>query len=152
MSWYSRVVWSEGLFLRPQHFQQQQRYTERFVEGRYGPLAPFGWGFSDLHIDPDQLSAGKIAISAATGILPDGTPFAVPARDPPPPALDIPENTHNLALFLGLPIRRESVTELAYEGALTPARQQAQDIEVRDITSPDSISATIRVSGLNGFG
>ena len=122
---------------------------ERFVEGRYGPLAAFGWGLSELRIDQDQLSAGKIAISSASGILPDGTPFAVPAHDPPPPALDIPENTHNLSLFLALPIRRESVTELAHEGALTPARQQAQDIEVRDITAADSNPATIRVSGLN---
>ena len=24
----SRVVWSEGMFLRPQHFQQAQRYQE----------------------------------------------------------------------------------------------------------------------------
>lgn len=149
MSWYGRVVWSEGMFLRPQHFQQQQRYMERFVEGRYGPLAGFGWGLSELRIDEDQLSAGKIAISAASGILPDGTPFSVPAQDPPPPALDIPENTHNLLLYLGLPIRRESVTELAYETGLTPARQLAKEIEVRDISSADTSPATIRVSGLN---
>lgn len=149
MSWYGRVVWSEGMFLRPQHFQQQQRYIEHFIEGRYGPLAAFGWGLSELRIDQDQLSAGKIAISSASGILPDGTPFAVPAHDPPPHALDVPENTHNLTLFLALPIRRESVTELTHEGTLTPARQQAQDIEVRDITAADSNPAAIRVSGLN---
>jgi len=148
MSWYGRVVWSEGMFLRPQHFQQQQRHLERFVEGRYGPLAPFGWGLADLRIDEDQLSAGKIAISAASGILPDGTPFSVPGQDPPPPALEIPENTHNLLLYLGLPIRREAVTELAYE-TLKPARQLAKEIEVRDVSSPDLSPATIRVSGLN---
>ena len=32
MSVYNKVVWSEGLFLRPQHFQQQDRYFERYVE------------------------------------------------------------------------------------------------------------------------
>jgi type VI secretion system protein ImpJ len=31
MTTNSKVVWSEGLFLRPQHFQQQERYFERFV-------------------------------------------------------------------------------------------------------------------------
>lgn len=149
MSWYGRVVWSEGMFLRPQHFQQQQRYIERFIEGRYGPLAPFGWGLSELRIDQDQLSAGKIAVSAASGILPDGTPFSVPTHDAPPPALDIPENTHNLTLFLSLPIRREGVTELAQEGTLTPARQQPLDIDVRDVTASGNNPATIRVSGLN---
>ena len=33
MSWKNKVVWSEGLFLRPQHFQQHDRYIEAFVEG-----------------------------------------------------------------------------------------------------------------------
>ncbi len=31
---FNKVVWSEGLFLRPQHFQQQDRYFERYVETR----------------------------------------------------------------------------------------------------------------------
>ena len=32
MSAHNRVIWSEGLFLQPQHFQQQERYFERYVE------------------------------------------------------------------------------------------------------------------------
>ena len=32
MSAHNRVVWSEGLFMQPQHFQQQDRYFERYVE------------------------------------------------------------------------------------------------------------------------
>ena len=32
MSVYSKVVWSEGLFLRPQHLQQQARYFERYAK------------------------------------------------------------------------------------------------------------------------
>lgn len=149
MSWYSRVVWSEGMFLRPQHFQQQQRYTERFIEGRYGALAAFGWGLESFRLDTDQLSAGKIAIAAAKGVLPDGTPFDIPAHDPPPPALDIPESTTNQTLFLGLAVRKENVTELAHEGALMPTRQRAYDLEVRDITTTESQPAMVRVSGLD---
>ena len=34
MSWYSKVLWSEGLFLRPHHLQQNDRYLERLVENR----------------------------------------------------------------------------------------------------------------------
>ncbi|WP_447531943.1 hypothetical protein, partial [Pseudomonas aeruginosa] len=30
MSLDSKVVWSEGMFLNPQHFQQQDRYIERY--------------------------------------------------------------------------------------------------------------------------
>ena len=38
MSWYSKVVWSEGMFLRPQHFQQQDRYLEALVRQSCGDL------------------------------------------------------------------------------------------------------------------
>ena len=34
MSWYSKVVWSEGLFLRPHHLQQNDRYLEHLVAAR----------------------------------------------------------------------------------------------------------------------
>ncbi|EQD50471.1 hypothetical protein B1B_11229, partial [mine drainage metagenome] len=34
MTQNNKVVWSEGLFLRPQHMQQQERYLERFVDLR----------------------------------------------------------------------------------------------------------------------
>jgi type VI secretion system protein ImpJ len=137
------------MFLRPQHFQQQQRYIEHFLEGRVGPLWSIGWGLSELRIDKDQLSAGKISIASASGIFPDGTPFSTPDHDPPPPALDVPENTHDLTLFLALPVRREGAAELAEENALTPARQRAQDVDARDISCTDGTPATIRVSGLN---
>ena len=33
MSDKNKVVWSEGLFLRTQHLQQQDRYTEGLVRG-----------------------------------------------------------------------------------------------------------------------
>ena len=42
MSDKNRVVWSEGLFLRPQHFQQQERYLEACLQGRAGALRADG--------------------------------------------------------------------------------------------------------------
>ena len=46
-----RVVWSEGMFLRPQHFQQLERYFERYVHLRCAPLQCYSWGFASLRID-----------------------------------------------------------------------------------------------------
>ena len=48
MSAHNRVVWSEGLFLQPQHFQQQDRYFERYVETRCQALIALQLG---LHRD-----------------------------------------------------------------------------------------------------
>ncbi|NMW25688.1 type VI secretion system baseplate subunit TssK, partial [Rhodanobacter denitrificans] len=85
----NKVVWSEGLFLRPQHLQQQERYLERFVELRAGNLRPYTWGFSELELETDLLAIGKLGIKRARGVFPDGTPFAMPGDDPLPLALEV---------------------------------------------------------------
>ena len=41
MSWYSKVFWSEGLFLRPHHLQQNDRYLEHLIEKRVRHVAPY---------------------------------------------------------------------------------------------------------------
>ena len=40
----SKVLWGEGLFLRPQHFQQQDRYHEGRLNQTARALHPYGWG------------------------------------------------------------------------------------------------------------
>ena len=50
MTPYNKVIWSEGLFLRPQHMQQE-RYFERFVELRAGALRLHAWGFAELELE-----------------------------------------------------------------------------------------------------
>lgn len=78
MSWNDRVVWSEGQFLLPQMFQQQERYLEHVMHYRSLPLTPFFWGFSHYNIDGEALNIGKLILKEASGIFPDGTPFNAP--------------------------------------------------------------------------
>ena len=101
----NKVVWSEGLFLRPQHLQQQERYLERFVERRAGSLRPYTWGFSELELESDLLAIGKLGIKRARGVFPDGTPFSMPGDDPLPLALEVDGNWRDQTVFLTLPLR-----------------------------------------------
>ncbi len=101
----NKVVWSEGLFLRPQHLQQQERYLERFVELRAGSLRPYTWGFSELELESDLLAIGKLGIKRARGVFPDGTPFSMPGDDPLPLALEVDGNWRDQTVFLTLPLR-----------------------------------------------
>lgn len=107
MSDANRVLWSEGLFLRPQHFQQQDRHAETLMRGglQAGRLQTFG--FTALEIDAAQVELGRVAIRSARGLLPDGTPFAVPeTMDAPAPLAitrDMPQGPVVLALPLELP-------------------------------------------------
>src|SRR5262245_48727456 len=102
MSWKNKVVWSEGLFLRPQHFQQQDRYVEGYVEARCRGLRNHSWGFAELTLDRDQLAIGKLVLASAAGVFPDGTPFSIPGDDRSPPALDLPPDTRECRVYLGL--------------------------------------------------
>ena len=89
MSAHNKVIWSEGLFLQPQHFQQQDRYFERYVETRCQALIPHSWGFTEIELERDLLSIGKFGLRRAAGVFPDGTPFRMPDDEPLPAPLDI---------------------------------------------------------------
>jgi type VI secretion system protein ImpJ len=103
MSWNNKVIWSEGLFLRPQHLQQADRYMEKFVRGRTAALRGYGWGVAGLRINRELLSLGKVAIEYAAGVMEDGTPFAIPDEADPPVPLAPPETLRNTVIHLALP-------------------------------------------------
>jgi len=113
MSWTNRVVWQEGMFLRSQHFQQQDRWLEAFVRGRAGSLRPHPWGVTQVAVDKDLLGTGRFAVAAAAGVFEDGTPFSLPGETDHPPPFDVPENTRGMLIHLALPIRQSGALEIA---------------------------------------
>jgi len=129
----SKVVWSEGMFLRPQHFQQFERHVETLLAQRVRALQGFFWGFSDLELDRDALALGKLAVARAAGVLPDGTPFAFDGAQEAPAALEVDPEARGVRIVLALPRRRPGACEVVYEdGDDTLARYQAREIEIED--------------------
>ena len=115
MSWESKVVWQEGLFLQPHHFQQQDRYIEALVAGVATGVAPYAWGVRELTLDDALLKLGKIAVKSCSGLTPDGAVFRIPQNDDHPAALDVPETVKNAVVYLATPIRRQGTTEVGHE-------------------------------------
>ncbi|HEU4617905.1 MAG TPA: type VI secretion system baseplate subunit TssK [Gammaproteobacteria bacterium] len=149
MSWKNKVIWSEGLFLQPQHFQQHDRYLESYVEGRCRPLRNNAWGFSELRLDTAQLAIGKVAIASARGVFPDGTPFNIPDDDRPPAALDLPESARETRVYLALPTRRFGEREVdAEERREGLARFVQREFETQDTSSDAQSAALMRVGTL----
>lgn len=150
MTQNNKVVWSEGLFLRPQHMQQQERYLERYVELRAAPQAQ-GWGFSELDLDTDLLAVGKLGIRRARGVFPDGTPFSMPGDDPLPPALDLDPNARDQTVFLTLPLRLASQPDIAR--AQSPSdqlfRYRVRESEALDASGSVDERVLLEVGGLN---
>jgi type VI secretion system protein ImpJ len=150
MSWDNRVLWSEGTFLQPQHLQQHDRFLETYVELRTRGLRPHSWGFLEVALDESLLELGKLAVRSARGILPDGTPFDCPGRDPLPVPLDVPATLRDALVSLVLPVRREGVDE-ADLGNASPdglARYSAGELEIKDSNASFDRTALIQVARL----
>ena len=67
MSWNAKVHWTEGLFLRPHHLQQADRYLENAIESRTRHVTPYPWGFAALEIDRDLAQQSKFALAQGGG-------------------------------------------------------------------------------------
>src|SRR6266849_9431484 len=83
------VIWAKGTFLTPQHLQAQDRFLEELLQFRTESLHFRPFGFDSLGIDREALTGGNFAITAASGLFPDGLPFDIPGSDPPPPPKSI---------------------------------------------------------------
>jgi len=124
------------MFLRPQHFQQQDRHLKSWLESRCAGLRPFPWGITDINIDEQLLSMGKFALLSCKGVFPDGTPFDIPNDHPPPAPLEIDLNRGSDTIYLSLPVRRSTGrTVAATEDLESLSRYHAQEAETRDYHS-----------------
>lgn len=149
MGWENKVVWTEGLFLQPQHFQQQDRYVERLVRASTAGLRPFAWGLTQLEFDADLLTLGKFALRAASGIFPDGTPFSVPDDVEHPQPIDLPENVRNSVVYLILPTRQPGGVQAAPpEQVETVARFAISEHEAIDTNAGYQNSALLPIGKL----
>ena len=150
MSENNRIVWSEGLFLRPQHFQQQERHLETWIEGRAGALRPYAWGFTELEIERDLLAIGKLGLRRARGVFPDGTPFAMPDNEPLPPPLEIGTNLRDQVIHLAVPLRKSGALQSTRTGSGAElTRYRTRDQEARDITTDSAMATELEVAALN---
>jgi len=149
MSANNRVVWSEGLFLQPQHFQQQDRYLQRFIEARCQALIPFSWGLIELELERDLLSVGKFALRSAAGVFPDGTPFRIPEDDTLPAPIEVSPQVRDQIVCLAVPFRRADAPDIDRVSASDGlSRHGIRQWEARDATSASGNPAILEVGPL----
>lgn len=149
MSWESKVVWQEGLFLQPHHFQQQDRYLEALVAGVATGVAPYAWGVRELTLETALLKLGKIALKSCTGLTPDGAVFRIPQIDDHPAALDVPETVKNCVVYLAIPIRRQGTVDVDMnDGPQSAARFAPTEVEITDTMGRDRRAVQMAVGKL----
>jgi type VI secretion system protein ImpJ len=151
MTWHNKVMWTEGMFLQPQHFQQQDRYVTRSSDNRFRLSLAFPWGFFSLAIDEAALHQGKLALTRGEGVLPDGTPFSFPGDDPAPLAIEIPSDLRDERVVLAVALIRPGVAESDVEAAskTMPVRFHAVEMEVGDSHAASLRQAPLQIGRLN---
>jgi type VI secretion system protein ImpJ len=134
MTWTNKVIWAEGMLLQPQHFQQNDRYFSAQDQARLSATVSYAWGWLSLQLDSAALTLGKIALTTASGVLPDGLAFDLPGQDAAPAALDIPADTRDELIVLALAMPRPGVAETDVEGdaGSMPPRFLTAEVDVGD--------------------
>lgn len=103
MSSHNSVVWHEGLFIRPQHFQQQERYWSDQLHQRVTALGNFSYGVLQLQLSQEHLGIGQFALVQGYVLFADGTLCRFPDEDAIPAPLLVPSDTHaNQVIYLTL--------------------------------------------------
>ncbi len=139
MTFLSKVVWSEGMYLGPQHFQAQSRYFEDSIKFAVSSLWSRPYGLLGCGLDEEALRNGTLALVHARGIFPDGMPFLMPECDalpaPRPIAEVFPPTRDRLIALLAVPARKPQGLNTVLPGGAGQGRFLAETRILRDETT-----------------
>lgn len=108
MSNRKRILWTEGLFLCPQTFQQHDNFLLDDIESRCRPVEPHFWGITEFSIQQSKLDNGIFSLTICRGIFPDGTVFDISGSIL---EVNITEADKNKKIYLAIGARQEGVHE-----------------------------------------
>jgi len=148
-----KVLWSEGMFLTPHHFQQADRYYENLISRRLSAVRALGWGVCRLQINTDALANGEFVLSKCAAILADGLAMDTPDLDPLPPARPIEgffdAKRNSLGVYVASPLARAGAVAFSADGAadgratryhrlsLSAADEKERSVELGEL--PDAV-------------
>ena len=130
-----KILWGEGLFLRPQHFQIQDTYHEQRLNQTIRSTIPFAYGVQSLRFDETQLGTHVLALEQVEMMWQDGEIYAAPSRDllPEPVQLDDLNFRGEMTIYLALSILQPNKKNVAYEEATQPSRYHSYLTETHDL-------------------
>ncbi|WKE65747.1 type VI secretion system baseplate subunit TssK [Gallaecimonas kandeliae] len=143
----AKVAWSEGMLLRPQHFQQQDRFLYQVSNKRHVKLNPHGYGITELMLDEQALGLGQVNLVRAAGLFPDGMPFSFDQQESL--SLSIPADARDELLYLALPLEKQAGVNIADRDSAQIARYVLQDVSVMDDSLEDGLEEDLGLAYLN---
>jgi type VI secretion system protein ImpJ len=117
-----KILWTEGVTLRPQHFQQQDRYHEARLHRMTAALHPFAWGLTaEVVWDEAALVNSVLRAESLSLVFQDGETYDAPGSDLLPEAVELaelPPSEHHFTFYAALP------AQMPHGGNLAGVREQ----------------------------
>lgn len=143
-----RPLWTEGMFLGPQHFQQHDRFLLDTVGQLANAVSAYLYGVVELELDTAALMEGKFAIKQASGLFPDGTPFKLPETAALPEPVVVSNTCKDAIVSLAIPFDNQQDKDAAETRSSDSfSRYLLKDQSVRDKHSLDSDAEEIVFTG-----
>jgi|25_taG_2_1085351.scaffolds.fasta_scaffold06023_2 type VI secretion system protein ImpJ len=150
MGEYSKVVWAEGTYLSPQHFQQNDRYAESNIHNIVRLNGAHYYGFFDLGINESLLKQGVVGLYRLEMVFEDGTVFI-----PTPDEIDslkfsIPASLAETKLYLVISRVTASSNEISFDSDnIKNTRYSAFEKPLVDTTDNHSEPRVVTLARLN---
>ncbi len=79
------VLWTQGLFLQPQHFQLSDLAADASLRSLRRAHDPWPWGYYELALSTGAIQNSQIEITRLHAVFPDGCEVALPGNATVPP-------------------------------------------------------------------
>ncbi|WDE13875.1 type VI secretion system baseplate subunit TssK [Thalassomonas haliotis] len=149
MSDFNPVAWTEGMFLRPQHMQQQERYLQFQHASINTRINPFAWGIFNLEIDSALLSLGQFRLDNIECVFQDNTLALLPEQSPLPEAISIPPGTSDQVIYLVVPVNKSSGLNISCAEDKLITRYNYTDHHIVDTSVGSDAMEVLQVAKLN---
>ena len=136
----SKLLWSEGLAIGPQQFQQLDRYHEARLQRLASLMRPHLWGVQQVSWNSDALQNNSLRADSLSLVFQDGDIYEAPLGDALPAAVDLsrlPPDEHCFTFYAALPAMKAHGGNLA-----TDARYLQDDVETPDLYS-EAVSVAV---------
>ncbi len=141
----SRILWTEGLFLCPQTFQQHDDFILENIEARSRPIEPHYWGVVEFSIQESKLDTGVFSLKTCKGIFPDGTVFDTRGSIL---EVNVSDADQHKKIYLAIGAKQESVQETVIDSQSNDKRTTRYIIGDEEVTDTHTIEAPTKTERL----
>ncbi|VDR26591.1 Uncharacterized protein conserved in bacteria [Raoultella terrigena] len=133
-----RPLWSEGVLLAPQQFQQQSEWESFSRAGLSTLIGAFSWGVERIEFNEALLTSGRIQVQTLRLWLPDGTLIDTQSSDLPPEPREVTlpasDRADSVTVLVALPVMQPGIVNVQTETvpAERPLRYREEWVTIQD--------------------